>query len=288
MTLLQIVQTLCKELSIGAPDTVIGNTDKNVIQMLAFVERAGRQARSDFKWPELNREYTWDIVSGQANYAFPDDYHYQLFATHWDRTSQWELIGPLTPQEWQYLKSGIGSSASARRRFRIKGVADKQIFIDPTPAASGDTLVLEYQSLNWIRPKTWAQSTVFAAGAYCFYNGNYYYTSAGGVSGSTAPTHTSGASSDGGISWTYSDDAYETFTADTDVPLLCENCLILDAKWRFRHEKGLEWQSFKLESDKEWKKVAMDKKGSSILSMNSTRGSFLLSSRNLPETGLGS
>jgi len=49
----------------------------------------------------------------------------------------------------------------------------------------------------------WAGTTAFAAGAYCYYGLNIYYTSAGGTTGGTPPTHTSGSASDGAVTWTY-------------------------------------------------------------------------------------
>lgn len=281
------MQTICKELSLPVPTSVINNTDATVTQLLAFLERAGKEARSDYRWPEMNREFTWTLVNGQANYAFNADYEYQAFRTHWDRTNKWELIGPVSEQEWQWIKSGVITS-TPRRRFRIKGVADNQIFIDPTPSSDGNTLVLEYQSMNWIRPKTWAASTAFAAGSYCFYNGNYYSTTLGGVTGATAPTHTSGSQSDGGITWAYYSGIYDTFTADTDVPLLNDNCLVMDVKWRFRHEKQLEWQSFRKDAEDSWRKHSMDKKGSEVLTLTPSRTNFLITTRNVPDTGYGS
>lgn len=50
---------------------------------------------------------------------------------------------------------------------------------------------------------TWAASTVYAAGVYVQSGLNIYYTAAGGTSGSTQPTWTSGSSSDGGVTWLY-------------------------------------------------------------------------------------
>lgn len=288
MTLLSIVETVCKETGLPVPTSVIGNTDATVKQMLAFLEREGKEVRDQWRWPELNREYTWTLVTDQASYAFPDDHDYQIFRSHWDRSNQWELLGPVTEQEWQWIKSGLGTT-SPRKRFRIKGVADKQIFIDPTPTSSdnGNTLVLEYQSLTWIRPKTWVTSTTFAAGSYCFYNGNIYTTTLGGVTGATAPTHASGSASDGTVSWTYSSDPYETFTADTDVCVLDENRLALGVQWRFRREKGLEWQSFRFDSESSWKRASTSKKGSKVLSLVPTRTGHLISERQLPDTGYG-
>lgn len=49
----------------------------------------------------------------------------------------------------------------------------------------------------------WISGESVDAGAYTFRNPNYYTTAAGGVTGSTPPTHTAGTVSDGGVDWTY-------------------------------------------------------------------------------------
>lgn len=54
----------------------------------------------------------------------------------------------------------------------------------------------------------WVTATVYAAGAIVGYSGRIYTTSAGGTSGGTPPTHTSGSVSDGGVTWAFTDHAY--------------------------------------------------------------------------------
>lgn len=283
MTLLTVIQTATKELGLPVPTTVINNSDATVKQLLALAEREGKEVRTRWKWPQLNREFTFTLVNNQANYAFNDDYDYQASETHWDRTNKRELFGPMSESEWQVLKSGI-ATAGINRRYRVKGIADKQIYIDPTPTAT-DTLVFEYQSANWIRPKTWVTATAFAAGAYCFNDGNWYSTTAGGTTGATAPTHTTGSASDGTVSWIYSSALYETFVADSDISLLDENLLCLGLQWRFRRDKGLEYAELRKDSEAAWSRAATARRGSRVLSLAPKRTSYLITSRNIPDTG---
>lgn len=57
----------------------------------------------------------------------------------------------------------------------------------------------------WYAPMRgmWKTGTTYAAGDYCVNANKVYQTAAGGVSGATAPTHTSGSASDGGVTWTF-------------------------------------------------------------------------------------
>lgn len=56
---------------------------------------------------------------------------------------------------------------------------------------------------------SWTTATVYAAADYVKHLNNLYLTTAGGTSGASAPVHTSGTVSDGGVSWTY------VFTTDS-------------------------------------------------------------------------
>jgi hypothetical protein len=84
------------------------------------------------------------MAVGQEAYPLPTDYDHMIVQTQWDRGFRWQLLGPLNPQEWQVLKSGI-SPTGPRRRFRIM---DNQFFIDPVPY-DNNQLVFEYYSYNW-------------------------------------------------------------------------------------------------------------------------------------------
>ena len=94
-----------------------------------------------------NATSTNSLVSmafGKQSYALPPDYDYMISGTQWDRGFRWQIFGPLTPQEWQVLKSGL-SPTGPRRRFRLMG---NMFYLDPVPYDS-NMLVYEYYSTNW-------------------------------------------------------------------------------------------------------------------------------------------
>lgn len=148
LTLLQMVTQAAAEIGQTPPNFIVSNTDTTAIQMLALAQREGREtakrAGAWGGWPQLRGEYVFSTVVNQASYAFPIDFQFLLNATAWDRTTKWQLLGPLEAQEWQVLKSGITVSGP-RLRYRIMS---GQIFFDPTPTVV-DQLVFEYISNNW-------------------------------------------------------------------------------------------------------------------------------------------
>ncbi|KVN72809.1 hypothetical protein WT15_27425 [Burkholderia stagnalis] len=95
---------------------------------------------------------------GQESYAIPTDADHFIQHTGWDRSFRWQLVGPLSPQEWQVLKSGI-SPTGPRLRFRIMG---GQIYVNPVPA-SLDNLVLEYYSTGWCQSAAGVAQSAWAA-----------------------------------------------------------------------------------------------------------------------------
>lgn len=85
------------------------------------------------------------MAFGKQAYDFPTDFNYIINQTEWDRGYRWQLLGPISAQEWQVLKSGI-SPTGPRRRFRIM---DGQFYVDPVPYDT-NILVFEYFTKNWV------------------------------------------------------------------------------------------------------------------------------------------
>lgn len=264
LSLLQMVQQACSELGLQAPLSVIGNTDQQVIQLLAL---ANREARDTFQegtaiggWQALRAKYRFNVQStgvqsvsvvtgsnvvnflttpaiapqvgwevsvsngsnagiftngttitavnsstqvvtstnsmitqsgttlafGQASYPFPVDVSNLMPSTFWDRSMRWQVEGPLSPQDWQSLKSGIIVSGP-RRRYRVM---DGSFWLDPVPA-DNNTLEYEYYSYNYAMSVTGA--------------------------------------------------AQSKFLIDTDIYLLDDDVMILGIIWRFRRAKGLDY-----------------------------------------------
>lgn len=82
----------------------------------------------------------------QTQYAIPSDFLGQINMTHWDRNNHWEVLGPSTPQQWEYLKSGI-VTVGPRLFYRLLGDYF-QIF--PLPSTGQSRIVFEYNSKSWV------------------------------------------------------------------------------------------------------------------------------------------
>lgn len=81
----------------------------------------------------------------QTKYAMPADFQRLIDRTQWDKSKHWEMLGPESPQQWQWLKSGY-IATGPRIRWRILGNTF-QIWPGVTTA---EYLGFEYVSKNWV------------------------------------------------------------------------------------------------------------------------------------------
>jgi hypothetical protein len=63
---------------------------------------------------------TTQLTFGQTKYPLPSDWDRQTDRTHYDKSKRWEMLGPTSPQQWQFLKSSY-ISTGPRVRYRIMG-----------------------------------------------------------------------------------------------------------------------------------------------------------------------
>ena len=198
----------------GLPATVVGNTNTDVVQVLALVNGFGGELAREHDWQAQDIEYrfttvyyqytattvsgstsltalssttglttnpTYFTVTGtginqdtqlvsvnagastavmgqaasasgtvtltfaQSMYDLPTGYDRQVNRTHWDKSKHWEMLGPETAQQWQWLKSGW-ISTGPRIRYRILG----NVFQIWPALSSNDYLGFEYITKSWI------------------------------------------------------------------------------------------------------------------------------------------
>ena len=255
MSLSTVIQNVANEAGYTVSPNIITATDTTTKQLLAIANRINREIFEQYPWTKCYASGSITLVAGQGEYALPAAFSYYQYDTFWNQSNRWRVIGPMTPQEYADIR-GFGLNTTIYQRFQIRGISNNQLLISPTPGASnnGDVIIFEYISDRSVRPKTWTASTAFAANSYCFYNGNYYQTTAGGTTGGTPPTHTSGSISDGGVTWTYYNGIYDKFLADTDTSLFNEKVLEQGVLERFAEVHGLDGikPKFQVQLHEEW------------------------------------
>lgn len=103
----------------------------------------------------INRPTTAAAAAGttftfsKVLFDFPSDFDRPIDRTQWDKSMHWELLGPSSAQQWEWLKSGWIASGP-RIRFRPLG----GYFAIWPPLGATEVLSYEYQSKYWILATT--------------------------------------------------------------------------------------------------------------------------------------
>ena len=98
------------------------------------------------------------ITFAKTKYSLPADYDALVPRTQWDKSKRWEMLGPESPQQWEWLLSGY-ISTGPRIRWRLYG-AYFQIWPATTTA---EYLGFEYRSKGWALSAAGAVKNSFTA-----------------------------------------------------------------------------------------------------------------------------
>ena len=98
------------------------------------------------------------LTFSQTQYTMPSDFDRQIDRTHWDKTQHWQMIGPETAQQWEWLTSGYISTGPIVR-YRIFG----SYFQIWPPQGTQHYLGFEYISKSWARSVADVAQTSFTA-----------------------------------------------------------------------------------------------------------------------------
>lgn len=147
-TLLSTITTVCERLGQPVPATVMGNTDKQVVQMRALLEE-GLDALSDrAAWERLVNQATHTTLATEDQGAIAticaNGFRYIINDTFWDRDSKLPVCGSVSPQDWQLIKAMVVNGP--RYQFRLRG---GNLLVNPVPTA-GLNWACEYVSENTI------------------------------------------------------------------------------------------------------------------------------------------
>ena len=303
-TILSLFQTTLQGMGVavyGAPTTVIGNTNQDVVQSLALVHAAGDEMNREFQWQAATKQtifsatyfsYTGDttvnstsltnmssiasldatfmvtgngvpqdtfvvsvsgttVVISQAAtatattqtftfskvlFALPSDFDRPVDSTQWDKSKHWQMLGPETAQQREWLRSGY-ISTGPRVRFWMMG----DYFQIWPPLGATEVLAYEYVS------KWWISATAPAT---------------------PAPTK-------------------QAFTVDTDTCMFADPLMRAMIKLKYFEAKGFDTTALYRQFVAQRDLAFAHDGGSPNLSMAPKPGSALLGWGNIPDSGYG-
>jgi hypothetical protein len=98
------------------------------------------------------------IYFQQVQYAYPAGYDSIVPRTQWDKSKHWEMLGPESAQQWEWLLSGY-ISTGPRVRWRLFG----DYFQIWPGFSNNEFLGFEYRSNAWATSNAGASQTQFLA-----------------------------------------------------------------------------------------------------------------------------
>lgn len=148
MSVLTVVQYVCRRQNVPVPATVLGTTDPQHLQMLALLEEEGEDLAARHSWQGITFEASHTSLAAEDQGAITsiatNGFRAIKNDTIWDRTNKLPIVGPIESTDWQALKAL--ASTGPRYRYRIRG---GKLLINPAPSA-GLSFYFEYLSKNWM------------------------------------------------------------------------------------------------------------------------------------------
>lgn len=160
LTLLQIIQSVCRRIGILTPQLAFNSIDPQVVQLLELSQEEGREQVSRYAWQALQKEATFTTVASELQTtvaAVTSGFEWIVNNTIWNRTLRRPVYGPDSEQDWQQSKAMQINGPF--NRFRIAGGA---IRFYPVPAA-GQSCFFEYISNCWVTTSAGLPSSVWVS-----------------------------------------------------------------------------------------------------------------------------
>lgn len=144
MSLLTIIQDAADRIGIVRPSSVIGATDQQIRSLLSLSIQDGKALAKRHDWQRLTKETTFTATATETQSGvLPVDFDRMIAGTFWNRSQDRQVAGPISPQRWQLLKSGL--IVMPWDSFRIRG---SDLLMSPVPVA-GDEMAFEYITKYW-------------------------------------------------------------------------------------------------------------------------------------------
>ena len=297
-TMLELMQQTSSELGLLAPTYVAGNTQQDVIQLLALMNRAGYNLIKEYDWRALQKEYrfytqaistTGDGVNGSYNLL--------NVANTTGLSTKWQVTGTGIPQDCSIV-SVSGSTVTLNQPLQATNVG-----IALTFGQTAYDLPTDYETITdrtqWDKTKHWemlgpedAQQWQWLKSGYIstgprvrwriygeYFNIwpimntqeylGYEYRSKGWAESSTGTVKNS-------------------FTADTDTTFLDDTIMVLATKLKFFQIKNFDTTSLQQDYERYLSVAKANDKGSATLSFAPYPSKVLIGYANIPDTGYGS
>lgn len=143
----EILNRVAAEVGVSPVTDPFASQDPFFIKLQYLLQTAGEELMQAYPWNALQKSHQITTVATTGDYDMPADFGYIINQTEWDHTNRVPMGGPLSPQEWTYLKGRNLASNTLYASFRI---AEGKFKVFPDPPTAGLDLNFEYISKDWV------------------------------------------------------------------------------------------------------------------------------------------
>jgi hypothetical protein len=298
-TMLELVQQVTAELNLAVPTYVAGNTNQDVQQILALMNRAGYDLVKEHDWQALELEYrfyttaittTCNTTDGtQTLTAIPS-------TTGLDNT--YSIVGTAIPQDTYVDEVTSGTTLTTTQQSSSTTVGGTVTFsktIYPLPP--------DYETItdntHWDKTKHWqmlgpvdAQQWQWLKSGYISTGPRVRWRILGNTFQIWPPYNTQEYLGfeyrSKGWARSAADAVKNSFTADTDTTVLDDTVLVLLTKLKYFQIKSFDTTALQQDYTRYLNVAKANDKGSATLSFAPQPSAVLIGWANIPDTGYGS
>jgi len=145
----EIMNQTATEVGLLPINNPVASTEDVYVQLLALLNGCGQELCELNNWQMMTR--TYEIVTQDGDdgeYDLPNDFSHMIDQTGWDRKNRIAAYGPLSPQDWSYLRGRDLVSSTIYVSFRIW---EGKMRVLPAPPPPDIPITFEYQSTSWVK-----------------------------------------------------------------------------------------------------------------------------------------
>ena len=297
-TMLQLVQQVTAELNLAVPTYVAGNTNQDVQQVLALMNRAGFDLVKEHDWQALELEYRFYTTAITTTCdTINNTYDLLNVGNVTGLNSNYSVVGTNVPQD-TYVESVAGSTVTVSQLSSATSVGGTVTFSQTKYDLPPDFETIT-DNTHWDKTKHWqmlgpedAQQWQWLKSGYISTGPRIRWRILGNQFQIWPPYNTQEYLGfeyrSKGWARSATGQVKNSFTADTDTTVLDDTVLVLATKLKYFQIKSFDTTALMQDYMRYLNIAKANDKGSATLSFAPYPSKVLIGYANIPDTGYGS
>jgi hypothetical protein len=297
-TMLQLVQQTTSELNLAIPTYVAGNTNQDVQQVLALMNRVGYDLVKEYDWQALQLEYRFYTTAITTTCdTINNTYDLLNVGNVTGLNNNYSVVGTSVPQD-TYVESVAGSTVTVSQLASATSVGGTVTFSQTKYPLPPDFETIT-DNTHWDKTKHWqmlgpedAQQWQWLKSGYISTGPRIRWRILGNQFQIWPPYNTQEYLGfeyrSKGWARSVTDQVKNSFTVDTDTTVLDDTVLVLGTKLKYFQIKGFDTTALQADYYRYLNVAKANDKGSATLSFAPYPSKVLIGYANIPDTGYGS